>query len=291
MLNKTMSLDTYSDDGVINTNGPRFYGVARLVPLLMAAGIGTACGQGAMPADTTDSLSQPVTSSLVSEDTPRPVASLSFDDGATVDFYDFKYGALVTGTGLAGSTTHSPGSGKASNDLTQIWRALAPEKPVPAALSDLEERLKNVTDLPPLEDKVIEETGGTPGVQEKSLDGCNNSCCDYDWLSTLDECQDSGYDNHWMLFNYGATWSNKNDIIWFDGLACAAVGTSSFHVNIAGSGGTWTVPEGYYHWYHWVAGFNTFLCAGPCGENLHSSVNTPVSDEHLHTYCGGVDYD
>ena len=226
---------------------------------------------------------------------PAPVASLKLTSGHVVEFYDFGGAALIVEAGAAYTAPALNLPGPIPTDqLSIIWTRLAPGTPVPLALADLQQRL---TSLPanPAAPEVVASTatgGETMGVSRSALpaapEGCNNGCCDATWLTTLAECQGSGWSFSWFLYNNGwATATSTNDIA-YQGLVCSAQGTSTFSASIGGSSGTWDVPEATYHWFHWTAGTNIFGSFNP--KNLSSSVNSPTN-QHLHTYCGRVLYD
>ena len=85
--------------------------------------------------------------------------------------------------------------------------------------------------------------------------------------------------------------NQNNDVVsTFGGLACAAAGTSTWRVctgDDCESGGVWTIPQAYYTWWHWVAGYSPF------GGFDREWVTGGVNDQYhpaLHTYCGYFNY-
>src|SRR5688500_15059225 len=78
-------------------------------------------------------------------DSPALVASLTLDNGNQLEFYGFERGALLSETGLAGTTSprFNPQGQPSADQLTTIWRTLAPGRSVPASLTRLQERLTN----------------------------------------------------------------------------------------------------------------------------------------------------
>lgn len=243
----------------------------------------------------TDDLSEPTQSStnLTDGSAPALVASLQLEGGNTIEFYELERSAAISETGVAYSPPVFNRDRWTVDQLDSIWQELAPDEPVPEALLQLQERLLNVTEPPvaAAEEALLDVGGVEPRTRVSAPVGCDNGCCDFQWLATFTECQSSAVDYSWFLYNYGATWSNINDIIYYRGMTCSASGNSTFRVNIDGAGGVWTVAPATYRRWSWSAAFNVILCSGPCGENLRSSVNTPTTGEHLHTYCGGIWYD
>ncbi len=228
--------------------------------------------------------------------TPTPVASLTLKNGNTVEFYDFGTAGLVMESGAAYTAPVVTGNQKISpEELVPTWTKIADGAPVPAALQQLQERLLSQSGTPhsePIKD-VAPSRGAVslsalpevqaPQISARSLDGCNNGCCDYDWLSTFSQCQNPE-DYSWFLFNYGATWENSgNDVQAYVGMVCSASGTSTFHVAIGSAGGDWNVPEATWRSYSWTAYCPWWGCYD---DPARTSVNTST-DMHLHTYCGG----
>ena len=130
--------------------------------------------------------------------------------------------------------------------------------------------------------------GGSRTALPAAPVGCNNGCCDEAWLYTLAECYQANWNYYWFLYNYGWSTLTSTFDAEVEGLVCSAQGTSTFSMNIGGSGGTWSVPEATYRWYHWTAG--TDFWGGPIPKDTSSSVNSAAS-QHLHTFCGHLDHD
>jgi hypothetical protein len=261
--------------------------------MLLASLLSGAIGCGVTDVDAPNS--EPATLARVESaaSTPTLIASLKLKSGHVLEFYDFGQAVLITEAGAAYTSPALNSAGSTSADqLTDIWTRLAPEVPVPAALQDLQRRL---TSLPAdSSESEIAPSSNSGGARIASLGtarpsaqvGCNNGCCDATWLLTLGECQGTGWDFSWFLYNYGWSSANSTHIGFYDGLVCSAQGTSTYSVDIGGSGGTWSVPEATYRWFRWWE-LSPF---GWGARNSSSSVNSP-SDQHLHTYCGVVAYD
>lgn len=211
------------------------------------------------------------------------VASLTLTSGQVLDFYDFGTTALIVETGAAYmSPVLNSKDSIPPDQIVNIWTRLAPGIPVPAALETLQHRLTSLP-MDPSAPHVVPsfhtdgkkiETFGNATLSAPV--GCSNGCCDFSWLSTLVECQ-GGYLYSWFLYNYGWSYANGSNIALYNGLVCAAQGTSTYTVQIAGSGGTWSVPQATYRWFHWTSGSR---------RSMSSTVNS-ASATHLHTYCGG----
>ena len=70
------------------------------------------------------------------------------------------------------------------------------------------------------------------------------------------------------------------DVTVFDGLACAAVGNTTYKISIeGGGGGSWTVKQGYYMRYRYVA---PYCCNDP---DISAKTNSSTAMA-LHTHCG-----
>jgi hypothetical protein len=83
--------------------------------------------------------------------------------------------------------------------------------------------------------------------------------------------------------NYGYSYYNVSHAQHFQGIACAAIGTSTYVVSASdGSGGTWGVPEGTWREWQW----DTCTPWLTCYVDVNSNVNFSW-DQHVHSYCGG----
>lgn len=217
------------------------------------------------------------------------VASLKLEGSHVIEFYDFGGSALIVETAAAYTTPVLDSADPTPDQLVSIWRRLAPRTSVPPALQELQHRLTDQPPGPPALQVVSppvlggDQIGRSGPAVPTAQVGCNNGCCDASWLSTLAECQGGGFSFSWFLFNQVWSGSNGGNNREYQGLVCSAVGTSTFSVNIGGSGGTWSIPEATLRWFHWVAGTDIF--GNPLRRSLASSVNSP-SAPHLHTYCG-----
>lgn len=226
-------------------------------------------------------------------ESPKPVATLALASGSQLEFYDFDTGVLVSETGKAGApVTYQPQAPTDAGDVTAIWRSLAPTTPVPVALTRLQQRFATRRAGSEMKGSgVPDETQGfvimpetAPAASElvAAPDGCNNGCCDYEWLTTFPQCGGG----QWLHYNVGYSWANTgSNAVVYNGFVCSAQGTSVYKVVISGYGGTWSVAEGFYRTYTWSAGYT---CNPFCHDNdksVRSSVNTST-DQHLHTYCG-----
>jgi hypothetical protein len=245
--------------------------------------------------DHTGELGQSVVATGSPGSAPVPVASLTLTAGHVIEFYDFGGAALIVESGAAYTSPALNSAGKMPADqLSSIWTRLAPETPVPTALAALQQRL---TSLPadPAAQKLApaSEVDGAPMVGSRTVlpaapVGCNNGCCDEEWLYTLSQCYQANWHYYWFLVNYGWTFATSTYDVEVGGLVCSAQGTSTFSMNVGGSGGTWSVPEATYRWYHWTAG--TDFWGGPIPKDMSSSVNSETN-QHLHTYCGHLNHD
>lgn len=223
--------------------------------------------------------------------TPTPVATLKLTTGHVVEFYDVGGGALIVETGaaytpLAVSSADPISAGR----LSGLWSRLAPGTPVPPALTDLDHR-QMISPGPAVPQIVPSSNAGrgrvaaTGTARPTVLEGCNNGCCDRDWLSTFAECQGANWSEHWFNVNVIFGEAFYPGVVNFQGLICAAVGTSTFSVSIGGSGGTWDVPEATYRWYHWTAGTDFF------GDPLARTLSSSVLDEQPHADCERLELD
>jgi hypothetical protein len=262
-----------------------------LAPVAAGCGSGDYAPDPAPTASTVPEAAQP-------ESHPDPVVSIDVGGGKTVELYDFGEGrVLVMETGKAGGELVLPRYGDLihSGRLVDIVKSLRPDLEVPASVIDLQARsdaamVESVaqpkprfTVKGPVPAGTSTNNGGSVIVPETT---CGNYCCDYDWLQNTMcydyGCSGGGCTYSWFNYDYGWSVINSTEVAIWQGAACSASGTSTFFVSVSdGSGGTWSVGQGYYRYYSWIWGSDF--------ENFATGVNSQ-SNEHLHTYCGGVDY-
>jgi hypothetical protein len=254
------------------------------------------------PASSSDPIQPGIKNQLSQNSTPKAIAKVDLKDDHAIEFYDFGEDVLVSESGKAGSTPilnaeNQPAalikSGVAPHEvLARVWNSVSPGTAVPQALLDIQTRWKAAP--PQARPQPLEFSRNATGLPfGQSFDrsqplaksaapvGCNNGCCDAQWLNTLSQCANS-YDFDWFLYNYGYSSAWSGDVDYYTGLVCSAIGTSTYTVSISsGSGGTWSVPQATYRTYWWSAGV--------WNKSMSSSVNSS-GNQHLHTYCGGVNH-
>lgn len=262
--------------------------------LAAASLIALAGCSSAVPASSSDSERAPAESAAAPSGHPDPVVRIDLENGNTLEVYDFGTEALVMERGASPEPVATRIQGLS---LVEMYRTVRPGLPVPASLTELQERTGGTIgshEHAPSASHTPTSIGGElfasaelrspTAPRTESPIGCNNICCDPVWLKA-NICNVTGYDYTWYLFNYGWSYENDGSISRYYGAACSASGTSQFNVSVNGSGGDWSVPQGTYVWYSWVAGCYLFNC--PANESQSSSVNSQ-SNQHLHTYCGGI---
>lgn len=238
---------------------------------------------------------------------PRVLTSVIAPNGNTVTFYDADVGVLVTERGRAYIDPTLAAVPKEGADLNATWKLVAPSKPFPKVLADAQSRLGLEHPVPlgaasdgpvPLGasgDAGRGKTGGLfdkgaasspTGPQAATYYGCNNGCCDPNWLVPL--CPTAGSWD-WFLFNYTSSWANSGSKAWWvQALVCAATGWSHWTIDIGGSRHYDTyIPEAHYQTFSWIAGFSAFY--GTLSRHVGSSVNMDYTP-NLHTQCGTYDY-
>ena len=221
---------------------------------------------------------------------PEPTVAFAVDSETNVELYDFPAGVMVMETGKAGRANTILLQYRElvkSKRFVDLFKTLRPDAVVPEELIALEAKAK--TALP---SKVIRQAGTLPpppaGNQILEGNACGNVCCDYTWLNANICSGLSGDSYDWFLFDYGWSYVNASSDTLYSGAACAGIGTSLFTVSVGdGSGGTWSVPAGYYRTYWWLAGCYFLDC--PDTQSVYTSVNSS-GNQHLHTYCGKNNY-
>jgi hypothetical protein len=216
--------------------------------------------------------------------------TIALENGNVLEFYDLGRVALVSEYGKAYTAPAFQPDIEKPQKLTEIWNKFSRGAPPPDKLLALEARLAEQSNTEPAAEPKSNfrpETGAS-GVElfasgpQRVQVGCNNGCCDYDWLyNTFTQCSVGD----WFLYNYGHTWADFNNIYNLYSMVCSAEGTSTWYVHIQGSTPkTWSIAQGYYRTYSWSATFGFF---GFNKKDFDSDVNSS-SNMHLHTYCGDV---
>lgn len=202
--------------------------------------------------------------------TPPVLASAILANGNTVVFYDAKSGVLIAEQGSAYTPPITPEVTRAHvGDLPGTWKALLPTKSVPQALIDAQATMaqSQPSQLPPTGSANSSRATGTTGVLGKktgpvanALYGCNNGCCDPDWLVN-DMCWTGDWS--WFYFNSPWSWTDSGDDTWTTrSLVCAAIGWSHLKIQVGGDNWAWWVPEGNYQSHAWYARNHLVWCLG-----------------------------
>jgi hypothetical protein len=243
---------------------------------------------------------------------PAPIASTTLPQGNIVEFFEFDSGVLVSERGKAyAEHTLDRIPGAQRTDLIEIWKAIAPNEPLPAALLDAQHRLAQKSRNGPQEDtaphvqlrsgpvmdpnsEAPTQNGWTDGAELAGVlgpIGCNNGCCDPSWLLTFSQCHTGQW--NWFLFNYWwSTADTVSKVYMADAMACAAIGWSRYRVDVHGSGTHyWWVPEAHFQTFFWLAGtyfcFPGIMCYDKKVVRAHVNID---SAWNLHTQCGSVWY-
>jgi hypothetical protein len=237
---------------------------------------------------------------LVSEK-PSLIASMTMENGNTVEFHDLYPNVLIIELGEAynsRATDQIPREMASRENMVEIWDILSKEsldpRPAPDSLVGAQNQSTDTTDSEALHetsDDTISEFSSDMGIAPeggRAPVGCNNGCCDYDWLSTFSQCSNANnYPFHWAFYSAGWSYANRTHNWRYEGMVCSAIGTSTWTVSKDGSPLTWYVPEAHYVTYFWVAGHSGWPFYSWYYKDITSSVNS-VPSPHMHTYCGGM---
>lgn len=225
------------------------------------------------------------------------VASRIMPNGNVVKIYDYAHGAMVMETGTAYSPpSYKPLKGE-PRSLDKVWAAIAPGEAIPEALAGLQARINTERDIstwPGASEpskaaitRQINSDGGGPILN--SPVGCNNGCCDFEWMVSEFWMCDEDYDVDWMNFN--DTWEsrNVNDAWLYDGFVCSAAGTTRYEWSLGDeSSGLVDVHEANYFYHWWIGDPSPWPWDSWYDEDLWAFTAEPF-DPHLHTWCGGVE--
>lgn len=276
---------------------------ANLIKTGMLAGLallGVSCTQSGEEAGAPSDRALIAPQSLEKEITPKPFASIAMPNGNEVEFYDFESSTLIVESGVAGTPPVMTKDFKKSLENTSfaspgdrlfaVWNKLAPTSPIPEGLKAFHQRWKDrpanaATRVRP---RVSLELSGPsvlgsreisgPMAKKAAPQGCNNGCCDFEWLSTFGECQPD-WDVNWFFFNAKASKANVPDVERMVSMVCAATGTSQWSFHIGDSKANWSVAQQHFKTFSWSAGW--------FDQDLSSSVNSAAAPR-LHTYCGDI---
>lgn len=230
---------------------------------------------------------------------PPPIASLRAANGNMVRFYVADLAGIVTEEGKAGvspATAKIPAEMRTTAHFVDTWTLLAPDQPVPAALVEAEQQLKEgipPQGLPPPANPYAKsrrphkgETGGESQVMPMDLYGCNNGCCDPNWTySNFWMCHAGDW--HYYLFNYGYSWASASPVWTFDTMICSAIGTSYYEVWAGSYEWAWWVSEATYLTVGWYAPDCGYPWVCFISADFYAFANDPFN-QHLHTHCGSV---
>jgi hypothetical protein len=230
---------------------------------------------------------------------PSPLVAVPVGNGQTIEFYDLNGLSVVTETGPAGAARLAMGDATPRRPA-DLFRSLRPDLPVPEALLSLQAKaaLQPEPALPrptrgvapvagggTYPDGAGTTTSGDPaGVSTKTsalLEGCNNGCCDRQWLTTVG-CGWTGYDSSWWQFDYGWSTVSFGGDNYFRDNVCSASGTSRWSLTVCTNGCvlyTWDIPEATYR-YQWGWTDSLFF-----EYSVYSAVNSQAA-MHLHNHCG-----
>jgi hypothetical protein len=254
------------------------------------------------------------------QDTPI-VASITLDNGNTVEFYDEGNAAMIRESGKAYVTPRvhrmqTQSEFKGASHLVDLFKALSPDA-VPPELVALQLRLTTPSDTnaaasPDTSVVRAQLTAAQPSgsgtkhppdssaggkalsapsgkVTTATEVGCTNGCCDASWMRntfeacTLNDTNRVVWDWEAMNFNLGWSWMHINDAYDWDGFICSASGTSNWLVE--GSGvNNFSVPEGHFDESSWTFGSRFY------DQDYYIQANDP-SNMHLHSMCGAEFYD
>ena len=252
--------------------------------------------------------STPSGEASLSSEHPDATVTIALEDGKTIELFDLPAGVLISESGKAEAEGSTLLQGNrelkgllATNRYVDAFLALQPDRPVPEALIGLQARHPvlpvqlpaeqtaagvaggDVAPPPPVEpggSASYSGGGGKPGLapgQKTPQTTCTNACCNYTWLQN-NICLTSLMD--WFYLDYGWSYQNSGPVLDAYAAACAVSGTSLFTISIGdGSGGSWSVPAGYYRSFGWGGSVFPY--------SMSSTVNSQ-SNQHEHTFCGYV---
>lgn len=189
-----------------------------------------------------DNEPQPPAASVTAN--PEPVYAMDVGHGQTVEFYDLDGFSLVAESGPANVSRLALDGLDAAmvpGRPADLFRVLRPDAPVPKVLVDLQDRserrlaaggpravstvTRKITGAELPADATSKATEDVTGTSSQAQDGCNNGCCDREWLKTVG-CGWTGYDWSWWQFNYGWSYVNASGLWYYRDNVCSASGTS-----------------------------------------------------------------
>jgi hypothetical protein len=187
------------------------------------------------------------------------LASLELPTGLEVEFYEPQPGALLVMQDAPAGVPALHGQPRA----VDLYRAFAPDVPVPTALAAAQARADDLGGGDPDSDPTAERRRiadiladyGT-ATAAMSVGYIDNQSCDDHWFA--DEMCFDAWDWNMCLLNhwngaYATTGSEAEDLVEY--AVCADIGDVTLKIWVGdGSGGIWDVPEGHYRHYFWSCG-------------------------------------
>jgi hypothetical protein len=247
---------------------------------------------------TEESEPRPSAESVIS--TTQPVYAMDVGGGQTVEFYDLDGFSLVSESGPANVprlALDSIDAAMAPSRPADLFRVLRPNATVPKVLVDLQEKserrlaaagprpvsavTRGITGAGFQGNATSKTNEDIASTSSQLQEGCNNGCCDREWLKTVG-CGWTGYDWSWWQFNYGWSYVNASGLWYYRDNVCSASGTSRWTFSVCLNGCvtvTWDVPQGTYR-YEWGVEDNIFF-----SYSISSYVNSSNA-QHLHNHCG-----
>jgi hypothetical protein len=172
--------------------------------------------------------------------TSNTVAEVRLDNGNIVSFVD-------TGDGsIAITQDHKMGLEPVHTEnmsAVGVYRAIAPGREVPLALSEAQERA----------DEARASRPAKPAT--KNVPWIDNTTIDDQWF-VANYCGGSGWDVIKCGYNYTGAWSwQYNDTDEVYAVTCADRGNVTMRVTVDGSINEYDVSQGYCRAYHWISGW------------------------------------
>ncbi len=201
-------------------------------------------------------------------DPSAPITTVALDNGNQIEFYEPSPGMLlVSELGTAGvaplaSTERNP---------VELYRELAPGKPVPAALLAAQARSES---LPPgASPKVTAESQERTVAPNPTASFIDNEACDDYWFNN-NFCTGS-YDWSMCLLNHwNGAYASLSSVDYVKHAVCADIGNVTLRVQMGdGTGGLWTVLAGQYRTFSWKDN-----CLFGCNESTRGDILNASGD-------------
>jgi hypothetical protein len=214
-------------------------------------------------------------------DPADPIASVALPNGNTFEFYESSPGFIYMSESGVSGTTPTPRAGR---NPVELYRALAPGQPMPAALVAAQARAEVLRPAPAsvASEAAAGRKANPPqsSVAPHTANFINNEACDDQWFNN-NFCVGSPDWSMCLLNHTGGAFAQLSSVDFVQHVACADTGPITLKVQMGdGTGTIRDIPLGGWRSFSWqdecVFGCNTSTrgdILNASGDRFHYAVN------------------